>query len=241
MRAPAIAPSAQVLHSWRQPTTRRRQHRSTHVPVGCACRQSLAMEFPGPRLTSQLTPCWPPGRPADDFNRTNQSKLQHLVVLQVRTGATCDKGRCVFCCIDRVPYAHQIFNAHIAAQPCESPRRESGATNRRRCASRPCGLPISSESSISMAAMPSNPGPAIARSKQKAFKNCSLKAFALLLLVGVKGFEPSTPCTPCKCATRLRHTPKLAIIAAPTAANSVPGGQEFANFGEFATHHQQLA
>ena len=62
MRAPAIAPSAQVLHSWRQPTTRRRQHRSTHVPVGCACRQSLAMEFPGPRLTSQLTPCWPPGR-----------------------------------------------------------------------------------------------------------------------------------------------------------------------------------
>jgi hypothetical protein len=22
-----------------------------------------------------------------------------------------------------------------------------------------------------------------------------------------KGFEPSTPCTPCKCATRLRHTP----------------------------------
>lgn len=30
---------------------------------------------------------------------------------------------------------------------------------------------------------------------------------SLNLLVGVKGFEPSTPCTPCKCATRLRHTP----------------------------------
>ena len=29
----------------------------------------------------------------------------------------------------------------------------------------------------------------------------------LRFLVGVKGFEPSTPCTPCKCATRLRHTP----------------------------------
>ena len=28
-----------------------------------------------------------------------------------------------------------------------------------------------------------------------------------IFLVGVKGFEPSTPCTPCKCATRLRHTP----------------------------------
>ena len=33
------------------------------------------------------------------------------------------------------------------------------------------------------------------------------KTAALYFLVGVKGFEPSTPCTPCKCATRLRHTP----------------------------------
>ncbi len=31
---------------------------------------------------------------------------------------------------------------------------------------------------------------------------------SLIHMVGVKGFEPSTPCTPCKCATRLRHTPK---------------------------------
>ena len=31
----------------------------------------------------------------------------------------------------------------------------------------------------------------------------------LISMVGVKGFEPSTPCTPCKCATRLRHTPIL--------------------------------
>ena len=27
-------------------------------------------------------------------------------------------------------------------------------------------------------------------------------------LVGVAGFELATPCTPCKCATRLRYTPK---------------------------------
>ena len=27
-------------------------------------------------------------------------------------------------------------------------------------------------------------------------------------MVGEKGFEPSTPCTPCKCATRLRYTPR---------------------------------
>ena len=26
-------------------------------------------------------------------------------------------------------------------------------------------------------------------------------------LVGTRGFEPPTPCTPCKCATRLRHVP----------------------------------
>ena len=33
------------------------------------------------------------------------------------------------------------------------------------------------------------------------------EAKSLIHMVGVKGFEPSTPCTPCKCATRLRHTP----------------------------------
>src|SRR5262245_4483556 len=27
------------------------------------------------------------------------------------------------------------------------------------------------------------------------------------VLVGATGFEPATPCTPCKCATRLRHAP----------------------------------
>ncbi len=26
-------------------------------------------------------------------------------------------------------------------------------------------------------------------------------------LVGTGGFEPTTPCTPCKCATRLRYAP----------------------------------
>ena len=29
----------------------------------------------------------------------------------------------------------------------------------------------------------------------------------LNFLVGARGFEPPTPCTPCKCATRLRHAP----------------------------------
>jgi hypothetical protein len=32
------------------------------------------------------------------------------------------------------------------------------------------------------------------------------------MLVGVAGFELATPCTPCKCATRLRYTPKPTII-----------------------------
>ena len=31
--------------------------------------------------------------------------------------------------------------------------------------------------------------------------------FRLKRLVGVAGFELATPCTPCKCATRLRYTP----------------------------------
>ena len=30
----------------------------------------------------------------------------------------------------------------------------------------------------------------------------------LILLVGTVGFELTTPCTPCKCATRLRYAPK---------------------------------
>ena len=46
----------------------------------------------------------------------------------------------------------------------------------------------------------------ISRETKKASKNIFLEAFKYHL-VGVKGFEPSTPCTPCKCATRLRHTP----------------------------------
>src|SRR5207253_5293812 len=39
------------------------------------------------------------------------------------------------------------------------------------------------------------------------------KLLALGGLVGVAGFELATPCTPCECATRLRYTPKPAIIA----------------------------
>ncbi len=39
-------------------------------------------------------------------------------------------------------------------------------------------------------------------------------------MVGVAGFELATPCTPCKCATRLRYTPtELGIIAAHRGAN----------------------
>jgi hypothetical protein len=32
-------------------------------------------------------------------------------------------------------------------------------------------------------------------------------------MVGARGFEPPTTCTPCKYATRLRYAPKLRIIA----------------------------
>ncbi len=39
--------------------------------------------------------------------------------------------------------------------------------------------------------------------KKKAYENVSL-----FNLVGTAGFELATPCTPCKCATRLRYAPK---------------------------------
>ena len=31
-------------------------------------------------------------------------------------------------------------------------------------------------------------------------------------MVGVAGFELATPCTPCKCATKLRYTPNKPIL-----------------------------
>src|SRR6476619_7284250 len=34
-------------------------------------------------------------------------------------------------------------------------------------------------------------------------------------LVGVAGFEPATPSSRTRCATRLRYTPKAGLIAAP--------------------------
>lgn len=34
-----------------------------------------------------------------------------------------------------------------------------------------------------------------------------------VVLVGARGFEPPTTCTPCRYATRLRYAPKSAIIA----------------------------
>ena len=45
--------------------------------------------------------------------------------------------------------------------------------------------------------------------KASQLKNCE----ALCLLVGTVGFELTTPCTPCKCATRLRYAPRIEIIA----------------------------
>src|SRR5665213_2021701 len=48
-------------------------------------------------------------------------------------------------------------------------------------------------------------------------------------LVGARGFEPPTPCTPCKCATRLRHAP-----TGPTLS----GGR--ANAPAPCAHHTRL-
>ena len=42
----------------------------------------------------------------------------------------------------------------------------------------------------------------------RAATGCLSEAY----LVGVTGFEPATPCTPCRCATKLRHTPTIGRI-----------------------------
>ena len=40
------------------------------------------------------------------------------------------------------------------------------------------------------------------------------------LLVGVTGFEPATTCTPCKCATGLRYTPRMTCPTFASKARS---------------------
>ncbi len=46
------------------------------------------------------------------------------------------------------------------------------------------------------------------------------------LLVGVTGFEPATTCTPCKCATGLRYTPKF-LVPHFTATIPPTGGMRY--------------
>ena len=48
--------------------------------------------------------------------------------------------------------------------------------------------------------------------KKKATLSGGLRGFVMGLtgnLVGETGFEPAAPCTPCRCATKLRHSPTL--------------------------------
>src|SRR5690606_32157977 len=56
------------------------------------------------------------------------------------------------------------------------------------------------------------------------------RAFSLIGLVGVAGFEPTTTCPPDRCATRLRYTPSRAWIIAESAL------QELQDFLEFHPH-----
>jgi hypothetical protein len=41
----------------------------------------------------------------------------------------------------------------------------------------------------------------------KKAPDCFQLEAVFIEMVGVAGFELATPCTPCKCATRLRYTP----------------------------------
>ena len=51
------------------------------------------------------------------------------------------------------------------------------------------------------------PPGALRRSAVKKSARSGDLAFCLNQMVGAAGFELATPCTPCKCATRLRHAP----------------------------------
>src|SRR5690606_5123320 len=44
-----------------------------------------------------------------------------------------------------------------------------------------------------------------------------------LRTIGARGFEPPTPCTPCRCATRLRHAPTR-TPAGPAGGRTVAAG-----------------
>src|SRR5580704_13940910 len=49
---------------------------------------------------------------------------------------------------------------------------------------------------------------------RSALKRQNLRIAEVLpdLCVGTTGFEPATPCTPCKCATGLRYVPNVLIL-----------------------------
>src|SRR5580700_11946308 len=44
----------------------------------------------------------------------------------------------------------------------------------------------------------------------------------MFLLVGAPRFELGTPCTPCKCATRLRHAPTRFLLLGTAATGDTP-------------------
>src|SRR5258706_13562920 len=47
------------------------------------------------------------------------------------------------------------------------------------------------------------------------------------LLVGARGFEPPTPCTPCRCATRLRYAPTEPRIISALALEHLEDALQF--------------
>ena len=79
-----------------------------------------------------------------------------------------------------------------------------------------------------------DPAHGIAMSSRKANGLAPSGANPLLFLVGVAGFELATPCTPCKCATRLRYTPTLQRSIAAAVCASGPEQAAYGN--QFVTN-----
>ncbi|SBT03516.1 hypothetical protein ACCAA_1050022 [Candidatus Accumulibacter aalborgensis] len=77
----------------------------------------------------------------------------------------------------------------------------------RRCNGLPPGLPAASRKVIRQMPRQTMVAKLAQKNKKPALGRFLSDSNFVILLVGAPGFELGTPCTPCKCATRLRHAP----------------------------------
>ena len=60
------------------------------------------------------------------------------------------------------------------------------------------------------------------------------------LKVGARGFEPPTPCTPCKCATRLRYAPTRLFLLSWRIISALPRSRKLVVGPEYVKANSSL-